>query len=154
MPQATYKSRVPVNENQFLPPLRVYYSSAVYIMKYPLHHRYGAKAKDQSPFSNHKRKRSEPQEDAPSLNLSAIPSHQEPDTHVDSIAIIPSVVSVLSKRPCSPHRSVFLNFLTVFVHVYCLQFVTMSCFVRSLVRIYLPFETLAAPVRILVLVLV
>ena len=36
------------------------------------------------------------------LDLSAVPSRQEPDTHVDSI---PSAVSVLSQRPRSPHRS-------------------------------------------------
>ena len=62
-----------------------------------------ARAEERSPCSNHKRKRSELLEDAPSLD--AVPSRQEPDTHIDSIAIIPSVVSVLSQHPRSPHRS-------------------------------------------------
>ena len=46
-----------------------------------------------------------PLEDAPSLDLSTVPSRQEQATHVDSIANIPSVVFVLSTRPRSPPRS-------------------------------------------------
>ena len=39
------------------------------------------------------------------MDLSAVPSRQEPDTLVDSMPITPSVVSVLSQFPRSPHRS-------------------------------------------------
>ena len=37
--------------------------------------------------------------------MDTAPSRQEPDTRIDSIAIIPNVVSVLSQHPRSPHRS-------------------------------------------------
>ena len=60
------------------------------------------RAEDEPTCSTHKRKRSEPQEDATSLDISVIRSSQEPDLYVDS-TFVPHVVSVLSARPLSPN---------------------------------------------------